>query len=164
MPERSAPRPHAVLRRARAEACALGSPTVEAEHVLLAISVQKGTRAQQILDAAGLDHDAISAALDREFEESLSAAGVSLSSFDLPARRRRADREPQWGASAKLAIQRAHTASKAGPGRHMEPTHLLVGILRAQGGTVPRALALAGVDRALLTSAAEQALPRGRQA
>jgi D-alanyl-D-alanine carboxypeptidase len=36
--------------------------------------------------------------------------------------------------------------------------HLLLGILRAEIGTVPRALALAGIDRAHLVLRVEQAL------
>jgi D-alanyl-D-alanine carboxypeptidase len=145
----------AILNRAREEAKAVGSPSVEAEHVLLAIAAHHGTEAQRILAAGGLDHDRLLAALDREFEESLAGAGVSLSAFDLPSASPRHDRVPRWGTSFKLAI---HRAPRGGSGGRLDSTRLLLGILRAQIGTVPRALSLAGVDRAELAASAEQAL------
>ena len=62
----------------------------------------------------------------------------------------------QLGTSVRLALQRgvASTACK----KDLRPAHLLLGILRAQVGTVPRALALAGVDRAHLTARVLQTL------
>ena len=149
----------AILRRAREEAKAAGSPSVEAEHALLAIAAHKGTEAQRILATAGLDHATILGTLDREFEESLAGAGVSLSAFALPPASRHHEGIPRWGASVKLAL---HRAPKTGPGGRLDARRLLLGILRAQVGTVPRALSLAGVDRAGLAATAEQALtPRG---
>lgn len=144
----------AVLQRAREEAKAAGSPSVEAEHALLAIAAHKGTEAQRILAGAGLDHTTILEALHREFEESLASAGVSLSDFGLPAPRRR-EGIPRWGASFKLAVHRAQKGSSAG---RLDSTRLLLGILRAQVGTVPRALRLADVDRDGLAARAEQVL------
>ena len=148
----------AVLQRAREEAKAAGSPSVEAEHVLLAIAAHRGTEAQRILGAAGLDHATILEALDREFEESLAGAGVSLSAFSLPPASRRHEATPRWGTSFKLAL---HRAPRGGPGGRLDSTRLLAGILRAQVGTVARALSLAGVDRADLAARTEQALTTG---
>jgi ATP-dependent Clp protease ATP-binding subunit ClpA len=145
----------AILRRAREEARAVGSPSVGAEHVLLAIAAHKGTEAQRILATAGLDHAAVLEALDREFEESLAGAGVSLSAFGLPPALRRHEGAPRWGTSFKLAVQRA---PRSGPGERLDATRLLLGILRAQVGIVPRALSLAGVDRVGLAARTEQAL------
>src|SRR6266478_5739049 len=102
----------AILRRAREEATSVGSASVEAEHVLLAIAAHKGTEAQRILATAGLNHAAILEALDREFEESLAGAGVSLSAFGLPPASRRHERAPRWGTSFKLAV---HRAPRSGP-------------------------------------------------
>ena len=97
----------AVLRRAREEARAAGSPSVEAEHALLAIAAHRGTEAQRILATAGLDHATILETLDREFEESLAGAGVSLSAFALPPASHRQEGIPRWGTSVKLAVHRA---------------------------------------------------------
>ena len=55
-----------------------GSPAIEAEHMLLAMTGQHGIEARDVLASAGLDQDAIRAALDREFRQSLAAAGVTL--------------------------------------------------------------------------------------
>jgi D-alanyl-D-alanine carboxypeptidase len=54
------------------------------------------------------------------------------------------------GTSAKLALERS--VAGASRTRDLRPAHLLLGILSAQVGTVPRALALAGVDREGLAS------------
>jgi Clp amino terminal domain, pathogenicity island component len=109
-----------------------------------------------VLTSVGLDYRAIREALDREFELSLGAAGVSLAAFDLARPSQAPGREPQPGASAKLAFERgfASVARK----RDLQPAHLLLGILQAQVGTVPRALALAGVDQADLTARVRQTL------
>ena len=153
----------AILHRAREEAKTAGSPTVEAEHVLLALAAHKGTEAQRILASVGLDHAAILGALHREFEESLAGAGVSLSAFNLPPASDRRDRIPRWGTSFKLALQRAPKGGPAGRSwnSRLDATRLLLGILRARIGTVPRALSLAGVDRPALVGRAEQALSGG---
>jgi D-alanyl-D-alanine carboxypeptidase len=149
-----------ILHRAREEAKAAGSPSVEAEHALLALAAHHGTEAQRILAARGLGHDGLLAALDREFEESLAGAGVSLSAFGLPSAAPRQDRVPRWGTSFKLAV---HRAPRGGPGGRLDSTRLLLGILRARVGTVPRALSLAGVDRAELAASAEEALTTRRR-
>jgi D-alanyl-D-alanine carboxypeptidase len=145
----------AILHRAREEASAAGSSTVEAEHLLLAIAAHKGTAAQQLLANDGLDHEAILAAVEREFEEALAGAGVSLSGLGLAAPTRRPDTVPRWGTSFKLAL---HRSPKPGLGGRLVATRLLIGILRAPVGTVARALSLAGVDRAGLAARAEQLL------
>lgn len=93
----------------------------------------------------GLDRDAIREALDREFEHSLSVAGVSRSAFGLPPASPDPQRVPHPGASVRLALERGVTSRAR---QDLQPAHLLLGILQAEVGTVPRALALAGVDRA----------------
>jgi ATP-dependent Clp protease ATP-binding subunit ClpA len=147
-----------IAERAREEARAAGSPTLEAEHILLAIASEPGTAAEEVLASAGLDHEAIGKALEAEFVDSLMGFGVSLSAFDLRDPANNPARTPRWSQSAKLVFQRAAEVVAANRDRRLEATHLLLGVLRAQIGTVPRALELAGVDRAALTAHAEQAL------
>ena len=127
-----------------------GSATIEAHHLLLGIATEQETVAHQVLASAGLDRQAIRDALDREFEHSLSAAGVSLAAFDLPRPSGSPERRAQLGASAKLALERGFASVNRK--KDLRPAHLLLGILQAQVGTVPRALALAGIDRAGLTA------------
>jgi D-alanyl-D-alanine carboxypeptidase len=130
-----------VMDLGRDEARQDGSDTVEAQHLLLAITAGPDEVPRQVLAAAGLDHQAVMDALDREFEHSLAAAGASAAAFNLP-RASNSLKRPQLGASAKLAVERGFTGQK-----DPQPADLLLGILRAQAGTVPRALDLAGVDR-----------------
>ena len=137
------------VRTAEVEARACASPTIEAEHVLLALSALERTSAQDVLTSAGLDHEAIKLALEREVHQSLSAAGVTID----PDQYRDATVDPSrhlhLGASARTALERAVRASAGS--RRIQLGHLLIGVLGAQAGTVPRMLAIAGVDQAALT-------------
>ncbi|MET0414440.1 MAG: Clp protease N-terminal domain-containing protein [Actinoplanes sp.] len=132
----------AVLVRAAEEARAESSATVEAHHVLLALAAGH----DPVLAEAGLDRDALREALDREFAHSLAAAGVTLP--PTPPRSTPAPGSPGLGSTAKAALDRgfAHAARK----KDARPAHVLLGILLAEAGTVPRALALAGIDRQAL--------------
>jgi hypothetical protein len=126
----------AMMDRAVVEAGRDRSPTVEAQHLLLAVL---GDNAVE-----GLGQDAFRVALEREFERSLGAAGVSAAAFDVAPATPDPDRSPNLGASVQLALERGLKAAGRSTPR---PVHLLVGILSAEVGTVPRALELAGVDR-----------------
>jgi ATP-dependent Clp protease ATP-binding subunit ClpA len=149
-----------IVRRGRVEAHESGSATIEAEHLLLAISSQRATVAQTVLASVGLSREAIRTALRREFERSLSAAGVYIGDLDLPPVGGDSGRPAHLGTSAKLAIHRALTFA---PRQRLQPAHLLLGVLSAKVGTVPRALALAGVDRADLTERARRATTAARE-
>ncbi|MFF3445129.1 Clp protease N-terminal domain-containing protein [Streptosporangium sp. NPDC002721] len=136
---------HTVIMEGATEARRHGSATVEAQHLLLAVAAQEGTAPQRVLASAGLDHRAILAALDREFEHSLSAVGVSPAFFGLPPSSTAPRRSPDMGATARLALDRGFAS--ASRKKDLRPAHVLLGILLAEVGAVPRALALAGVDR-----------------
>jgi len=146
-----------ILERGRAEARRDGSPAVEAQHLLLAIAADPGTAARRVLAEAGLDRDAVRAAVDREFAASLRVAGVELTGFALPPATADPHRDVDLGTSAKLVLERAVRVAGRGPGR-IRPAHLLLGVLDTGVGTVPRALALAGVDRAELVARTRAAL------
>jgi ATP-dependent Clp protease ATP-binding subunit ClpA len=134
-----------IVEQAGNEAAKDGSATFEAQHLLLAVAAAQEPTTQALLASVGLDHRAIRDVLHREFEHSLRAVGVSLAAFDLP-RPSSARNHPGPGASAKLALERgfASVARK----KDLRPAHLLLGIVQAEVGTVPRALALAGIDQA----------------
>jgi ATP-dependent Clp protease ATP-binding subunit ClpA len=150
----------AIVRQAEKEAAEAGSPAIEAEHMLLAMAGEHGIEAREVLASAGLDRDAIRAALDREFRQSLAAAGVTLAPGGLPTASRDPNRRARMAASGKLVLDRALKAA-AGRGQ-IQPGHLLLGVLAAQAGTVHRALALAGVDQGDLAARTRQALERSR--
>ncbi|MDH2426020.1 Clp protease N-terminal domain-containing protein [Sphaerisporangium sp. TRM90804] len=147
-----------IVLRGAAEAREEGSAATEAHHLLLAIAAVEGTAAHRVLTAAGFGRQAIRDALDREFEHSLNAVGVSLAAYDLPKPFRDPTDHPKPGASARLALERGFAAAKGK--KDLRPAHLLLGVLSADVGTVPRALALAGLDRAGLMDRVEETLAR----
>jgi len=138
----------------------LGSPAVEAEHLLMALTERPGTELAELLADAGLDRSGIHDALEAESERSLAAVGISAQAFDLPAPRA-AEAEPRWAASAKLAMERSLKIAVARKDHRIESAHVLLGVLDASHGTVPRALEQAGVDREALGSRVAAALPGG---
>ena len=131
-----------VVKAAETHARGLGSPTLEAEHLLLALASHTPPVAP--LADAGLDHDAVLAALDAARERSLMAVGIAAGDFDLPPAP--VTRSPRVGASAKTALARSLKISAARSDRRIAAGHLLLGVLGAEAGTVPRALAAAEVD------------------
>jgi ATP-dependent Clp protease ATP-binding subunit ClpA len=139
-----------VVAGAREIAADLDSPTLEAEHLLLALARQPATTAHQALVEGGLDYDHVREALDAEFEGNLTAVGISLGDFDLTATGR-TFRVPRWGTSAKLALVRSAKIADRRRDRRITPGHILLGILKAPTGTVARALDRAGVDRTELS-------------
>lgn len=131
----------AVVVDATAEAQALDAPAVEAEHLLLAVAA----REHAALERAGLDHDAVREALEAEARASLAAAGVEWDVAPRPSKG-----QLRFAASSKRALERALPAAVARGDPRLTADHVLLGILAAEVGTVPRALALAGVDRETL--------------
>ncbi|MCU1481746.1 MAG: hypothetical protein JWQ19_2532 [Subtercola sp.] len=125
------------------EAAIRGTSTVEAEHVLLAIVSATSSPAAGILAAGGLDHAGLGEALDIERRLSLAAIGAAVPDRDLLRSTPRAAK-PSWGAS--VAAARARAGALPRTRRAAEPV-LAAGILAASLGTVPRALAYAGIDR-----------------
>jgi hypothetical protein len=146
---------HAIGRNAIAEAAARRAGTVEAEHVLLAILARPAEPAAALLAEAGLDYAGFGAALDAERARSLRAAGIApLSTASLAATPRTS--VPGWGASVRDVLRGADKpAAKDGRAGALE-IELAIAILGASLGTVPRAVALAGLTRESLIFALGQ--------
>jgi ATP-dependent Clp protease ATP-binding subunit ClpA len=134
---------NAILVAAGAQARAEGSTVIEAHHLLLAIA-EDGS---PVLASAGLDHATLRAALDSEFARSLAAAGVRVEG-GLPRATPLSEGSPQLGATARAALERGFATAQRK--RDWRPGHVLLGVLLAPVGTVPRALDLAGADRTAL--------------
>ena len=146
-----------VVVAAEAEARALGSPAIEPEHLLLALTqLDETTPAGEALAEAGLDHDAVLEALDAERERSLMAVGISIGDFDLPPAR--PSTKPRMAANAKNALEHGLRIALDRGDKRIEAGHILLALLRADAGTVPRALREAGVDRAALNDRVAAAL------
>lgn len=154
MPDLALPRQlHAIGRRAIAEATSRRASSVGAEHVLLAIAADADAPAARILASAGLDYAVLDAALTAERARSLTVADVDPIDPAVLASARRST-EPGWGASVRDLLRTADkpAAKQAAKAGHTDAVarELAVGILRAELGTVPRMLAIAGTDRAVL--------------
>jgi ATP-dependent Clp protease ATP-binding subunit ClpA len=141
-----------LLEQAAREAQGDGS-TIEAQHLLLAMASQPEAETSELLNSLGLDHRAIRAALDVELKHTLNAAGVSVAASSVQ-HESTTNRTPQLGPSVQHALERGLGKLRAAP----RPAHVLLGILQADVGTVPRALALAGLDRAALIVRVRQSL------
>lgn len=121
---------------------------VEAEHMLLALATDPENEAGRLLHECGLSHSRIDAALHEERRRSLAVVGVEALEAN-PADATELDSHLALGTSAKTAIKRGLIASRGSRPRrpHLQGTDLLLGILQAELGTVPRVLAIAEVDR-----------------
>lgn len=152
--QRARPSPHhggqdgsfqLVLVECLEEAGLRGSRTVEAEDVLLALARAGSQDSRDLLAHAGLDYDSLRGALEQERRAALASVGMADPDPSLFAAAPRDDR-PTWGTSLREAMSRARPylhRSRGGPAAEYA---LLLGVLLAGYGTVPRALALAGVD------------------
>ncbi|HXC79520.1 MAG TPA: Clp protease N-terminal domain-containing protein [Candidatus Acidoferrum sp.] len=124
---------------------------VEAEHMLLTLAANDESDACILLRESGLTYRELASALHEERRRTLAFAGVEPLDEKQTAATE-LDRQLTLGTSAKVAIKRALIASRGGRSRRpcIQSTELLFGILQAELGTVPRTLAIAGVDRAAL--------------
>lgn len=148
-----------VVLRTIDEAARRGAANVEAEHMLLVISAGDDVAARTLAEF-GLDHAAVEAALDAERSRALEVAGVAPIAEDRLRSTRRT--RPGWGASLRDALRRADFRTNRARGRTREEREQLAiaaalrGVLLADLGTVPRALAYAGVDRRALIARLER--------
>jgi ATP-dependent Clp protease ATP-binding subunit ClpA len=147
------------VKDAEAEARVLGSSAIEAEHLLLALTRQDPATAVALaLAEAGLDHERVTEALEAERERSLASVGISIHDFELPAPHPAT--KPRVAASARSALEHALRISLERADKRIDGAHILLALLRAEAGTVPRALAEAGVDRRELNDLVVAAMSR----
>lgn len=133
-----------------------GAKLVEAEHMLLALAANADSDAARLLNEFGLDHDRLASALHEEHRLTLAVVGMKATETKLQEATE-LDSSPSLGTSAKMAVRRALIGSHHDRRRaRLRGTDLLAGILEAEFGTVPRALAIAGIDRAALLSRARE--------
>jgi ATP-dependent Clp protease ATP-binding subunit ClpA len=126
----------------------MGAMTVEAEHLLLAVT-GTDTRTARVLHAAGLDEEGLREALIAETTRSLAAVGVSVDALHFSPY----VKSPKLGHSAKLVLERALKIALARGDKHIGAEHLTLAALQPSVGTVPRALECAGVDRVSVITA-----------
>lgn len=150
----------ALLGVATVEANNRGAAMIEAEHLLLGFLFDRHGQGTGVLAGLGLTYDAFDRALEQERVHTLAAVGVEIPD---PARLAAAPRirsaRPRFGASAKDAWHRAARSARQrrSRGQRWTDIDLLIGILSAELGTVPRALARADLDRLTLLGALQDA-------
>ena len=122
--------------------------------MLLALAASPKTDAAKLLGEFGVDHARLVSALDEEHRRTLTFAGMREPDTRLVAATE-LDTKLSLGTSAKAAIRRGLIGSRHDR-RHarLRSVELLAGILQAELGRVPRALAIAGIDRAALIARA----------
>ncbi len=150
-----------LVRGAREVARRDGARTVEAEHVLVALAAMEGNPAARLLADAGLTEDAIRAALDREWEQSLAIAGIAVRIGLLPQATPDHSHDPHIGESVRLLLKRALDAQPKVSGTRVSSVRILIGILDTDRGRVARAMEGAGIGRAALRARAIEALAEG---
>jgi hypothetical protein len=119
--------------------------------MLLALASDRDGDASKLLNESGLDHGRLASALQEERRRTLAFAGMNAPSNEL-VEATALESSLTFGTSAKTALKRALMGSRGDHRRRprLRGADLLAGILQAELGTVPRALAIAGVDRAAL--------------
>ena len=142
-----------VVNEAVEVAHALGATHVEAEHLLLAVT-RDDDAAAAVLRDHGVDYDALQRALAAETERSLAAVGVSAT----PPQFTRSTAKPRFATSAKAALEQSVKLAAERGDRRIGAGHVTLGVLRARRGTVPRALAIAGVEPDELAMAVSAAM------
>ncbi|GAB2599003.1 Clp protease N-terminal domain-containing protein [Kribbella endophytica] len=152
-----------LVRGARQEAQHDGSSTIEPEHVLLALAALDGTATARLLAAAGLTRDAVRAALDREWEQSLAVAGVRIDVAQLPSATPDPARKPRIGESTVKLLKRAMEASPELGGGRITAAHMFVGVLDTKLGRISRVLDLLAVDRPALRAEVAASANRGER-
>lgn len=127
-----------------------GAKFIEAEHMLLALATNPESDAARVLNQYGLDHQRLASALHEEHRQTLAFAGMNAPDKKL-VEATELEGSPSLGTSAKAALRRALIGSRHDRRRaRLRSDDLLAGILEAELGTVPRVLAIAGIDRAAL--------------
>jgi ATP-dependent Clp protease ATP-binding subunit ClpA len=124
---------------AREQARAQGHHDVEAEHLLLFLA------GRPEFQALGLDRDRLADALATEEERSLAAVGVAAGELE-PSVAPRAPRKLQFATSAKVSLHRAMKVAAVRGDRRVTAGHVLLGVLGAERGRVPRALKVAEIN------------------
>jgi len=145
--------PQAAVQQFQIEAKQDGAKFIEAEHMLLALAADKESDAARLLSEFGVDHERLASALHEEHHRTLAFAGINAPAQTL-VQATEVESSLSLGTSAKAAVRRALIGSHHDRRARLRSTNLLAGILEAELGTVPRTLAIAGIDRAAIIARA----------
>ena len=121
---------------------------VEVEHLLTALVDPVTDSVGRALWSAGVSSRSIRAARDREFHSALSHVGVETGRpSPAAAARQRRGRTTRFAPSAKLALERTLESAAATGQRRITNANLVLAIISAEVGIVPRLLDELGTSR-----------------
>ena len=141
------------VRRAAELADHEGAAMVEVEHLLLALVDPVTDQIGMALERAGLSRETINDARDREFRSALALAGVNTGRpVPAGARRLRRGRTTRFAPSAKLALERTLGVAAESNQQRITNQSLVLAIVGAQVGIIPRLLAELGTDSETLAN------------
>ena len=132
----------------------LGAENVEPEHLLLGLAEGYGTPAVRAIAEAGIDADAIGAAIEADLVAMLEVVGVPASVRDAVPVAPRAAR-PGFGVHGKAALEQALREAGRRGERRIGSEHMLLGALHAPSPTLTRVLARLGVEPERLAALVE---------
>lgn len=129
----------AAVKRAQRVAGEEGAGSVEAEHLLLALTQQASDRTARALHTLGMTDAMVRAALQREFADALLAVGVVGPVGPRPSSGSTTS-TPRWGQSAKLTLVRTLQVALDRGHKRIEEHHILLALTHAEAGVIPRVL------------------------
>ena len=138
-----APECRAVIPGAHAEATRLRSPSVETEHILLAVLASPQSEASLILSSAGVRSTELRSYLEGRLGQQ---AG----------QHRRSRRSPSWSTKTKEAIVAAVGEARKLDQSPISSGHLLLALLKDTGSVATKALAERGVTAASVREVLKQ--------
>ena len=150
----------AVAARAQDEARRLGTSVVGSEHLLLALAASPESPAGRALAALQIDEEAVRRAIDEEFRSALERVGIAISGVAVSPAPVPSEKRLRWGASAKSVLEQALKEARGRKERHIGSEHILLALLRAGAGAVPRLLDTLGVSRTEIEESLADTLER----
>jgi ATP-dependent Clp protease ATP-binding subunit ClpA len=133
-----------VVVDALAAAKRLGAEHVEPEHLLLGLAHGCDTPAARAMAEAGIDAEAIAAAIEADLVAMLEVIGVPAAIVDATPAAPRVDR-PGFGVHGRAALEQALRVAVRRGERRIGNEHVLLGVLQAPSPTLTRVLARLGV-------------------
>lgn len=128
------------MERGRERARLAGAEQVEPEHLLLALACGGASgAAARALAEAGIDDEAIAAAIEQELVAALEVVGVPASVVDSIPALPRGDRPP-IGFAVRAALECSLREAQRTGSRRIGLEHVLLGLLRPPAATVDRVL------------------------
>jgi ATP-dependent Clp protease ATP-binding subunit ClpA len=139
----------------------LGAEQIEPEHLLLGMA-EGSSPASRAIAEAGMDGDAIAAAIEADLVAMLEVVGVPASVVDAVPVQPRAD-NPRFGVHAKRALEQALREAVRRHERRLGAEHVLLGTLHAPSPTLGRVLARLDVEPARLAELVEVEIAAARR-